>query len=206
MSSSSDRLVALDLDAFCQRVTGADPTPAGGSVAAALGALGASLVSMAFHHAAREGAREGASDREGGPPIPAYMEGRAEELEDLRDLLLELVDRDAQAYARLRRAEPDSAAASSAGLEALEAPMETVEFSLAALRLLAVGRPEVSAVLASDCEAARAALVAAIDGAAAAAEVNLAELGEVAGEHASTLAALRAEAAALAQELEGTPA
>ena len=190
--SSSNKLIDLALDAFAGTVTDTEPTPAGGSVSAAVGAFGASLVSMAFRLAAGTG------------EIPAYMEGRADELDDLRDLLLELVDRDATAYRALMNVgDASGEKAAKARREAFEAPMETAEFSLAALRLLAVGATEVPERLGSDCAVARHALVAAIEGGLAIAEVNLAAWPD-AGErddHTATIGTIRAEGVRLAAEL-----
>jgi formiminotetrahydrofolate cyclodeaminase len=193
--SSSTKLGDLGLGALCARLAERTPTPAGGSTAAAVGALGASVLSMAFRYAASEP----------GIAIPAYMQARAEELLALRDLLLELVERDAAAYERLRAArraaEPSAEAVAKATSEVIEAPLETTEHALAALRLFAVGREHVPARLASDAEAGGHALLAAVRGAAAVGRVNLADLAAGDPDLAATLDALVAESEELAHGL-----
>ncbi len=193
---SSTKLVDLALEAFAQAVAEPGPSPAGGSVAAAMGAFGAGLVSMAFRQAA------------GTSAVAPYIIGRAEELDDLRELLIESVDRDSNAYRALMGASklpPDKA--KKARVEAFEAPMEVAEYALAALRLCAVGASDVSAHLASDVVTARCALGAAIQSGLATAEVNLAawpDDGDAAAieDHRATIATIRSEAARLLAELE----
>jgi len=188
--SSSESLSALSLTAFAAELAANSPTPGGGSAAALTGALGAGLVSMAFRLAARE---EGSA-------IPDYMLGRAEELDDLRECLLELVDRDAQAYQRLLRlAQAQGEQAARARLDALEAPLETAELALAALRLLAVGRAEVPARAASDADVARSLLLASAAGALATARANLGgvEDPERAEEYRLTIVSLQGESTRL---------
>lgn len=191
--SLSSKLVALDLGTFVERVSARSPTPGGGSVAALVGALGASAASMAFRYATREG--ESAA--------PAYMAGRADELDGLRDLLVELVDRDAEAFENLLRSEAGTSR-EKALESALEAPSEAMEFALAALRLLSVGLRNVPVRLHSECAVAAHALRAAVEGGAAvlAADLSLLE-SRARDERRSSSAVLRSQAAKLQEEIEG---
>ncbi len=192
--SSSDSLVDLALGSFAEDLAAPTPTPAGGSTAAAVGALGAALVSMAF--------RVAAGDGESG--TPAYMAGRADELDDLREVLLEAVDRDAAAYRRWvkasKQARADDEQAAQAALEVFEVPLEIAEHAIAALRLLHVGAAEVPAPLASDLEVARHTLEAAARGGLATATANLEVLDQDdarAADLRATLESLTAEVARL---------
>ncbi len=147
---------------------------------------------MAFRYAIREG--ESAA--------PAYMAGRADELDGLRDLLVELVDRDAEAFEDLLRSE--AGASREKALEfALEAPAETMEFALAALRLLRVGLRNVPLRLHSECAVAAHTLRAAVEGGAAVLAADLSWLeSTVEHERRSSSAALRSQAAKLQEEIE----
>jgi len=187
--SSSGSLNDLTLDAFAEALSAETPTPAGGSTAAAVGAFGAGLLIMAFRAAANESSEAG-----------AFSTGRADELEDLRDLLLEGVERDAAAYREFRGAAPEGGEAAAEALTAaLEVPLETAEFSLAALRLAEVGRRDVPLALASDLVVAERSLAAAAEGALAIAQANLGgiEAEETRGEYQLTIDSLQAEVARL---------
>ena len=186
--SSSSKLVDLSFSAFVGRIAAPGVAPASGSLAAATGALGASLASMAFRSASGES----------GASIPAYMKGRAEELDELAGVLLSHVDRDAEAYTAWRACSESTAGDETAAaerekwrLESLEAPLETVEMSLAALRLVAVGTPECSPRLLSECDAAALALFAALEAGAAVCRANLKSFDEpLASDREAVLAVL----------------
>ena len=176
----------LSLRAFAEELSATSATPGGGSAVAISGALGAGLTSMAFRLAAKEETTK----------IPEYLLGRAEELDDLRDCLLELVDRDAEAFQKLLASgEASEEKRERARTEALEAPLETAEFSLASLRLWCAGRPEVPHRLSCDFAVALGLLEASLEGALAVAEQNLADwpAGETVDEYRATIATLRAE-------------
>jgi len=166
--TSSTPLSGLGFSAFVARVADRASTPGAGSVAAAVGALGAGLASMAFRHVPGEGAG-------------AYAAGRADELDELSSTLLRLVDADAEAYAAWRAsraataATPDAAAESArkAAEQALEVPLEIMEASVAALRLLAVGVGQVSAALHCECLTAARSLEAAVESAGVVVAENL---------------------------------
>jgi formiminotetrahydrofolate cyclodeaminase len=144
---------------------------------------------MAFRHASGEG--ESA--------VPDYMAGRVEELDELRERLLELVERDAEAYEKLTSA---PAPARKETLLACEAPLETAEAALSALRLLAVGAKQVPARVYAECAVALHALTAAVEGGAAVCAANLAGLAEPErAPRAETLAALRRQASEIAREI-----
>jgi formiminotetrahydrofolate cyclodeaminase len=128
------------------------------------------------------------------------MAGRVDELDHLRERLLELVDDDAEAYrAFARAAEPTRKEA----LAACDAPLETAEAALAALRLLSVGLPNVPERVLAECAVAAHALGAAVEGGVAVGRTNLALLAEAErGDRAETLGFLRREGAALVREIE----
>lgn len=137
-------------------------------MAAAVGALGAGLASMAFRHVS-------------GEAKAAYAAARADELEGLSSSLLNLVDADAQAYEAWRATRADAGAdaagdgeaARKAAEQALEVPLEIMEAAVAALRLLALGAPDVSAALRCECVTAARSLAAAVESAGIVVAENL---------------------------------
>ena len=202
---------AASLRELCTRIAAREPVPGAGSGIAAQAALGAALVSMAF----RRSSDEGASD------VPAYMNGRAQRLDVLAEGLVELADRDAEAYAAFldaRNAPADGEASQAkrqAALEraaraAVEVPFEILEAALAGLRLAAVGAPDQHPNLACETEAGARGLHAAVRSAARVVAENLpiaaAESAEFAAEHERALPALLAEAERLLEEVCGATA
>lgn len=191
---SSPSMIELSLAAFTERVADAHAVPASGCVAALQGALGAALVSMAFQHAAGEGRSE----------LPDYMRGRATELRELSEHLLRLVDEDAQAYQAYLSSAGE--ARRKAARAALETPLEVAETALAALRLAAVGAPEVAPALWCECAIGSQGLESTVQAGLALVRANA---GQVAAgedpawlsERVGLLPTLEREALRLAQEV-----
>jgi formiminotetrahydrofolate cyclodeaminase len=169
--SSSKRLIDFSLEAYSAALASKNSTPAGGSSAASAGAQGVALgAKVIWLSAARaEGEAKG------------YLEGTAEELEDLGDCLLELVDRDAQAYRAFCLAQESGASPESLAERAqaaLDAPAEIAELGLIALRRLHLSREHVAAHLEADLAVSIHLLCAAIKSGLVVARVNLPGLGE----------------------------
>ena len=121
-------LVDLVLRDLLDRFSSADPTPGGGSAAALAGALGASLLAMVAGMS---------KTKTGAPEERAALDAARTELLRHRETLLELIDRDAQAYdlvvaayRRPKATDEEKAARAAAIQEAMtvaaETPMETV--------------------------------------------------------------------------------
>lgn len=120
---------------LCAALASAEPTPGGGSGAAAAGALGASLLGMVAGRTL---------EREGGSPLARELQDLCDRAQTLRRKLLELVDQDAQAYATVIAAVrlPRETEAQKVGrrealqrayLFASEVPLTTAEACLAVL-------------------------------------------------------------------------
>lgn len=118
------RLVQLTLEQFADETSAESPAPGGGSVAAAVGALGAALATMVANLSAH---KRGWDERW------EEFSGWAERGQALKTELLALVDRDTEAYNRvlaalaMPKATPEEqasrrAALESANLGAIEAP------------------------------------------------------------------------------------
>jgi formiminotetrahydrofolate cyclodeaminase len=202
--SSSSRLVDLSLSAFAAQVASPSPTPGSGSSAAALGAIGAALVSMAFRRTAGEG--HAAAE--------VYGTGRADELDLLRERLLELVDIDAESYSKLILAQrqpgdPDHstqerAARLAEALDgALECPLEIQESALAALRIACVGALDSDPRRDCELELGALALAAACRGVLPVVEVDAGALADraVAAERTRVARWLASEAERLGGEV-----
>ena len=201
----------LSLGALTERLAATAPVPGAGSGAAAIAAVGASLVSMAF----RRTFDEGASGQ------GAYMNGRAESLERLRVALLSFVDRDAEAYnaflaARAMDKGSDAARAKrraaleSAARTTIEVPFEILEAALAGLRLAAVGAPHQHPNLLCETATGAQALFASVESCARIVRENLpiaaVESGPFAEQHGRALRALVVEAAKLLEEVRAATA
>ncbi len=88
-------LESLTLGSFLDRVSEKTPSPGGGAVTAAVGALGAALAHMVVAYSS---ARVGPAD--GQPPLADVLH----RLSRARGVMLELAEEDAQAYAALSEA------------------------------------------------------------------------------------------------------
>ena len=175
---SEHGLAGLSVDEFLRRLASGDPTPGGGSASALGGALGAALVSMVCNLTVGRGRY-------------AATEAEAREIRDAAtDLLIRLrneIDDDAAVYDRvmeayrLPRASDDQKAARSTAIQeathrAALVPLDLAEASAQVIELaeLAMGKTNPNA--ASDLAVAALFGLAALDGAAANVEINLASL------------------------------
>ena len=195
--SASDGLVDQTVAAFADELSTESPAPGGGSVAALVGALSASLSSMVaaltFSKAGMEATR------------PA-MESTGRDAQALKDWFLSAVDRDTDAFngvlsaIRMPRTTDEDRAArdvamSAANLEATMVPLGVLERSVEALELaLAValgGNPN----SVSDAGVAAACAIAAAEGASLNVRINLdgleGDVSEIVERHDAALAKAR---------------
>ena len=132
-------LVKMNLRQFCNETLSDSPAPGGGSVAALLGALGASLGGMVANLSA---GKRGWDDR------LEFFSGRAVEAQRLKDELLRLVDEDTAAFNKVMAAfglpkdsaeekATRSAAIQAANEYAAEIPLQVMETALKTYPLLA---------------------------------------------------------------------
>ena len=85
-------LTALSLDAFARKLASADPTPGGGSVAAAVGSFGAGLVRMVALLTSKSPKHADVAER---------CDAMAKSAQTLTDELLRLADEDAASFDRV---------------------------------------------------------------------------------------------------------
>jgi len=167
---------------FLDEVARPAPTPAGGSVSAMSGALGASLGQMVAGLARKK----------------KSLAGRTEELDKLlgelrraSEALTEAIDRDAVAYesflaaARLPHADAEEqhrreAAVQSAAREAIETPMNVAELCVSTLERLGQLEALAPASMRSDLRVARLMAVGGAQGALESVEANLESLADAA--------------------------
>jgi len=183
-----NQLHLLAVSAFARAAAAPGPVPGSGSVAAALGALGAGLSSMALGSARGE------------PEAAA----RAEEARAAMERLLACIDEDARAYAAYLEARAGRAPLGPAVEGSIEVPLAIARGALAALEGLAAAFRGVRPRLASEVLTAAHALGASVEGAAATAQANLPGLGDepARARHADALAALRSRARHLVGTLD----
>ncbi|HPQ57612.1 MAG TPA: cyclodeaminase/cyclohydrolase family protein, partial [Flavobacteriales bacterium] len=135
---STERLVRMDLRRFSEETAGESPAPGGGSVAAYVGALGASLGTMVANLSAH---KRGWDERW------EEFSRHAEEGESIRRELLRLVDEDTRAFDRIMAAfglpkgtEGEQAARKEAIAEAtrgaIRAPLETLRTCVRSMDLM----------------------------------------------------------------------
>ncbi len=171
------------VDTFLSRVAGPTPTPGGGSVAAHAGALGAALAQMVA--GLTVGKKKYAA-------VEEEMKSLALQASTLRRQLGALVQRDADAYERVRAAyamprEPEAAAqARQAAIQdalvfASEIPLETAQAAAAVTELAAAVAERGNANAATDGAVAALMAEAACKGAALNVRVNIVSLD---GDHA----------------------
>ena len=165
------------LDAF----SSTDAVPGGGSAAALAAAVGTSLLLMVAGLA---------KTRTGAPEETADLAEAAARLHPLRDALLELVDRDSDAYTQVMNAfrlpkESEQQKASrktaihQATVVATEAPLDTMRACQQALRGAVIVATNGSRRTTSDVGVAVELLVAALRGARLNVEINLSTLDDV---------------------------
>ena len=159
-----------------------NPTPGGGSASALAGAAGAALLAMV---AAMPRNRAPTAEDAG------LLQATGARCGKLGDALLELVDRDSEAYDavvaayRLPKTTDDEKAARKAGIQAAmkraaETPLETMRCAAEAIEAAPVVARLGSANAASDVVVATELLSAAVRGARANAEINLESLEDTA--------------------------
>lgn len=164
-----------EVGAFLADVASSAPAPGGGSVAAHAGALSASLVEMVGRVSLGKKKYK---------DIESEMKDMVREADALRHSFSEAVRRDAEAFEAVMRAmkmpkddeKKRLAAIEEATIIASEVPLEVAEMTLASLRLseIAVQLGNVNAI--TDAGTAAAMAMAALQGAALNARINLASL------------------------------
>src|SRR6266513_705071 len=171
-------MVKLDLRRFCNETLSDSPAPGGGSVAALMGALGASLGGMAANLSA---GKRGWDDK------LEYFSENAVKAQQLKDELLSLVDEDTAAFNKVMDAfalPKESAAektARSAAIEratkyAAESRLKGMETASKSYALLAEMAEKGNPASASDVGVGALATRACIEGAAMNVRINLAQL------------------------------
>ena len=177
-SGSGKSLVKMSIREFCNELASESPAPGGGSVAALMGALGASLGGMVANLSA---GKRGWDDK------LAYFSDWAVKAQELKDELLALVDEDAAAFNKVMDAfglpkgsddEKKSRAASieSATKYAAEIPLRVMETASQSYELLAEMAEKGNPASISDVAVGALATRACIDGAAFNVRINLAQL------------------------------
>lgn len=137
--SRGGRLVDLSLTGFVAETASEKPAPGGGSVAAALGALGAALATMVANLSAH---KRGWDDRW------EEFSDHAEQGKKVQDRLLALVDEDTAAFDAIMSAfslakktpteqEERRRAIQAATTRAIETPLEVMETALASMEVIA---------------------------------------------------------------------
>jgi glutamate formiminotransferase/formiminotetrahydrofolate cyclodeaminase len=182
-------LIGLSLAGFARAAASRDPVPGSGSVAAAVGALGASLGSMALRSA-----RDEVSNR------------TAEGIDALAGELLGLVDEDARAYTDYLAARAEGGDLAAAVERSIAVPERIAALSARALEQLAGGAAAVRTRLHSEVVTASRSLLAAVEGATFTATSNLPGLADPARaeRRRAALAAVAVRARELVQDLART--
>jgi len=176
MTTFAEMALADLIDAF----SSTDAVPGGGSAAALAGALGVSLLMMVAGLP---------KTRTGAPEETAVLAEAASRFHPLRDALVELVDRDSDAYRQVLAAfrlpkvsEAEQAARTeaidAATRAAIDAPLETMRFCQQALRGAVIVATNGSRKTTSDVGVAVELLMAALRGARLNVDINLAGLND----------------------------
>jgi glutamate formiminotransferase / formiminotetrahydrofolate cyclodeaminase len=177
-SPSKKSLLKMDLREFCNETLSDSPAPGGGSVAALMGALGASLGGMVANLSA---AKRGWDDK------IEYFSDWAVKAQRLKDELLSLVDEDSAAFNKvmdafgLPRESPEekktrSAAIESATQYAAEIPLKVMETSSKSYQLFSEMAEKGNPNSISDVGVGLLATHACIEGAALNVRINLGQL------------------------------
>ena len=177
-SDSRKSLVKMNVREFCNETLSDSPAPGGGSVAALMGALGASLGGMVANLSA---GKRGWDDK------IEYFSASAVKAQQLKDELLALVDEDTAAFNKvmdaftLPKASAEEKAARSAAIEqatkyAAEIPLKVMETSLKSYELLSDMAAKGNPASISDVGVGALATRASIEGAAMNVRINLATL------------------------------
>src|SRR5213594_4115646 len=177
-SDSKKSLLKMNLREFCDETLGDSPAPGGGSVAALMGALGASLGGMVANLSA---GKRGWDDR------LEYFSDWAVKAQQLKDELLSLVDEDTAAFNKVMEAfalskeSAEEKAARSAAIEqatkyAAEVPLKVMETASKSYELLTEMAEKGNPASISDVGVGALATRACIGGAALNVRINLAGL------------------------------
>jgi glutamate formiminotransferase/formiminotetrahydrofolate cyclodeaminase len=171
-------LAKMNLREFCNETLSDSPAPGGGSVAALMGALGASLGGMVANLSA---GKRGWDDK------LEYFSDWAVKAQQLKDELLSLVDEDATAFNKvmdaftLPKEAAEEKAARAAAIEqatqyAAEVPLKVMETASRSYELLAEMAERGNPASVSDVGVGALAIRACIEGAALNVRINLAQL------------------------------
>jgi glutamate formiminotransferase/formiminotetrahydrofolate cyclodeaminase len=171
-------LAKMNLREFCNETLSDSPAPGGGSVAALMGALGASLGGMVANLSA---GKRGWDDK------IEYFSGWAVKAQQLKDELLSLVDQDTAAFNKvmdafaLSKESAEEKAARSAAIEqatkyAAEVPLKVMETASKSYGLLAEMAEKGNPASVSDVGVGALATRACIEGAALNVRINLTQL------------------------------
>ncbi len=177
-AESKKSLVKMDMREFCNETLSDSPAPGGGSVAALMGALGASLGGMVANLSA---GKRGWDDK------LEYFSDWAVKAQQLKDELLSLVDEDAAAFNKvmdsfaLPKESEEEKTARSAAIEvatkhAAEVPLKVMETTSKSYALLAEMAEKGNPASVSDVGVGALATRACIEGAALNVRINLAQL------------------------------
>ena len=171
-------LAKMNLREFCNETLSDSPAPGGGSVAALMGALGASLGGMVANLSA---GKRGWDDK------LEYFSDWAVKAQQLKDELLSLVDEDTAAFNKvmdafaLPKASAEEKTARAAAIEqatkyAAEVPLKVMEIASKSYELLAEMAEKGNPASVSDVGVGALATRACIEGAALNVRINLAQL------------------------------
>jgi glutamate formiminotransferase/formiminotetrahydrofolate cyclodeaminase len=171
-------LVKMNVREFCNETSSDSPAPGGGSVAALMGALGASLGGMVANLSA---GKRGWDDK------LEYFSGWAVKAQQLKDELLSLVDEDTNAFNKvidafgLPKNSPEEKAARAAAIEeatkhAAEVPLRVMKTSAKSYELLSEMASNGNPASVSDVGVGALATRACIGGAAMNVRINLSQL------------------------------
>lgn len=176
----SDRLVDLPLRKFVEETASESPAPGGGSVAAALGALGAALGTMVANLS---------SHKRGWDERWEEFSDWAEQGKACHDELLSLIDDDTDAFNELMAAfglpkeSTEEQAARAAAIEAatrraIEVPLQVMEVSLRSMDVIEAMATEGLAASVSDAGVAALCARSAVMGAYLNVRINAAQLSD----------------------------
>src|SRR5213596_2748727 len=177
-AESKKSLVKMDVRDFCNETLSDSPAPGGGSVAALMGALGASLGGMVANLSA---GKRGWDER------LEYFSDWAVKAQQLKDELLSLVDEDTAAFNKVMEAfalpkeSAEEKAARSTAVEqatkyAAEVPLKVMETASKSYQLLSEMAEKGNPASISDVGVGALATRACIEGAALNVKINLAQL------------------------------
>ena len=177
-AESKKSLVKMDVRDFCNETLSDSPAPGGGSVAALMGALGASLGGMVANLSA---GKPGSDDK------LEYFSGWAVKAQQLKDELLSLVDEDTAAFNKvmdafgLPKESAEEKTARSTAIEAAtkyaaEVPLRVMETASKSHALLAEMAEKGNPASISDIGVGALATRACIEGAALNVRINLGQL------------------------------